>query len=129
MLPDSFISRPFVSAEHGGTEKSISSSTVNDKLLVLEKKILSGRHYAGQSRNRLLEETDRHIKARLLCAIRIETLHNMIVELVNDGVISQQQLQELLNEKTDFVIDKQQAIWLNQLTQEIDGPLYYSFKG
>jgi len=129
MLPGSFINKPFVPVGHDETEKSISANTVNDKLLALEKKILSGRHYAGQSRNRLLEETDRHIKARLLCAIRIETLHNMIIELVNDDVITPLQLQELLNDKTDFIIDKQQAIWLNQLTQEINGPLYYSFKG
>ncbi|WP_300004850.1 hypothetical protein [uncultured Cedecea sp.] len=129
MLPDTFISKPFASLAHDETEKSISANAVNDKLLALEKQILSGNHYAGQPRNRLLEETDLHIKARLLCAIRIETLHNMISELVNDGVISQLQLQELLNDKTDFIIDKQQTIWLNQLTQEINGPLYYSFEG
>lgn len=129
MLPDSFISKPFTPAAPGDTEKSISLNAVNDKLSALEKKILSGSHYAGQSRNRLLEETDRHIKARLLCAIRIEVLHNLISELVNEEVISQLQLQELLNDKTDFITDKQQAIWLNQLTQEINGPLYYSFEG
>lgn len=129
MLPDTFISEPFASLAHSETEESILHHAVNVKLLALEKKILSGNHYAGQSRNRLLEETDKHIKARLLCAIRVEVLHNMISELVNDGVISQQQLQTLLNEKTDFITDKQQTIWLNQLTQEINGPLYYSFKG
>lgn len=129
MLPDSFISKDFAPLAHGETEESISSNVVNVKLLALKKQILSGNHYAGQSRNRLLEETDRHIKARLLCAVRIEVLHNMISELVNDGVISQLQLQALLNEKADFIIDKQQSIWLNQLTREIDGPLYYSFKG
>lgn len=129
MLPDSFITKPFAPAEHGKTEQSISVENVNDKLLALEKKILSGSHYAGQPRNRLLEETDWHIKARLLCAIRIEALHSMISELVNDELISQVDLQELLNDKTDFITEKQQAIWLNQLTQEISGPLYYSFEG
>lgn len=129
MLPDSFISKPFVATGHDETEKSISPSAVNNKLLALEKQILNGQHYAGQSRNRLLEETDQHIKARLLSAIRIETLHDMIVELVNDGAINPQQLQEIVNDTTDFIIDKQQTIWMNQITQEIHGPLYYSFKG
>ncbi|MCS3431332.1 hypothetical protein [Klebsiella sp. BIGb0407] len=129
MLPDSFISKDFAPAALNDAEKSISLNAVNDKLSALEKKILSGSHYAGQSRNRLLEETDRHIKARLLCAIRIEVLHNLINELVNEEVINQLQLQELLNDKTDFITAKQQAIWLNQLTQEINGPLYYSFEG
>ena len=129
MLPDSFISKVFDPLAHNETEGSISLNVVNVKLLALEKKILSGNHYAGQSRNRLLEETDRHIKARLLCAVRIEVLHNMVSELVNDGVISKLQLQALLNDKIDFITDKQQAIWLNQLTREINGPLYYSFKG
>ena len=129
MLPDTFIAQPFAPTVHNETEKSTSLETVKDKLLVLEKQILSGSHYAGQSRNRLLEETDRHIKARLLCAVRIEALHCMISELVNDGLISEGQLQELLNDKTDFITDKQQTIWLNQLTQAINGPLYYSFEG
>ncbi len=129
MLPDTFITKPFAPAVHNETEKSLSIEAVNNKLFVLEKQILSGSHYAGQSRNRLLEETDRHIKARLLCAVRIEALHCMISELVNDGLISEGQLQELLNDKTDFITDKQQTIWLNQLTQAINGPLYYSFEG
>lgn len=129
MLPDTFIAQPFAPTVHNETEKSTSLETVKDKLLVLEKQILSGSHYAGQSRNRLLEETDRHIKARLLCAVRIETLHCMIRELVNDGLISEGQLQELLNDKTDFITNKQQTIWLNQLTQATNGPLYYSFEG
>lgn len=129
MLPDSFIAKPFAPVVHGEKEKPDSVDNVRDKLLSLEKIILSGSHYAGQTRNRLLEETDQHIKARLLCAIRIETLHSMINELVSDGVISQAQLQELLNDKTDFITEKQQTIWINQITQEINGPLYYSFEG
>jgi len=129
MLPDSFIEKPFAPTVYDETGNTTPADAVNDRLLALEKKILSGSHYAGQSRNRLLEETDQHIKARLLCAIRIETLHSVISEMVDDGVISRSQLSELLNDKTDFITNKQQVIWLNQLTQERDWPLYYSFEG
>lgn len=129
MLPDSFIVKPFTSAVNGETEKPDAVDTVNSKLLALETKILNGNHYAGQSRNRLLEETDNHIRARLLCAIRIETLHSVMSELLDEGIISQPQLSKLLNDKTDFITARQQAIWVNQLTQEKDWPLYYSFEG
>lgn len=129
MLPDSFITKSVAPAPFSKTEEAITIDTVHDRLLALEKQILSGSDYAGQPRNRLLEETDQHIKARLLCAVRIETLHSMMRELVNDGVLSQAQLQELLNDKTQFIIKRQDTIWLNQMTQEIDGPLYYSFEG
>ncbi|MBS0849250.1 hypothetical protein [Citrobacter sp. JGM124] len=129
MLPDSFIKQPFAVANNDNAGKAIVDDTINDRLLSLEKKILSGSHYAGQSRNRLLEETDQHIKARLLSAVRIETLYNVITELVADGAISLEQLNELLNDKTDVIISKQQDIWINQLTQEKNWPLYYSFEG
>jgi len=65
----------------------------------------------------------------LLCAVRIETLHCMISERINDELISEEQLQKLINDKTDFITGRQQTIWLNQLTQTISGPLYYSFEG
>lgn len=67
MLPDSFIVKPFTPAVHGETEKPDAVDTVNSKLLALETKILNGTHYAGQSRNRLLEETDNHIRALIVC--------------------------------------------------------------
>ena len=129
MLPDSFIEKPFAPAVHDETHKTITTDTVNARLLALEQKILNGSHYAGQPRNRLLEASDQHIKVRLLCAVRIETLYSVISELVADGVITQEQLSELLNDKTDFISSKQQDIWLNQLTQEKNWPLYYSLKG
>lgn len=130
MLPDSFLRQSSTTITHDEAETvTVANNSVQDRLLSLEKRILGDSLYAGQSRNRLLEETGRHLKARLLSAVRIETLHDVIKELVTDGVISQEQLDELLNEKTDFIISKQQDIWINQLTQEKNWPLYYSFKG
>lgn len=128
MLPDSFIMHPFALTAHNDNATSPVADLINEKLLALEGKILSSHYYAGQSRNRLLEETDQHIKTRLLCAIRIETLHCTISELIESEVISKQELNELLSEKTDFIRSQQQTIWLNQLTQEKKWPLYYSFE-
>lgn len=50
-------------------------------------------------------------------------------ELLDKGIISQPKLSKLLNDKTDFITARQQAIWGNQLTQEKNWPLYYSFEG
>lgn len=92
MLPEHFLPRryPVVapSTPPAEAENSTTPEVVQDKILTLEKNILSGSHYAGQAKNRLLEETDRHIKERLLCAVRIEALHALMGELVEKELTS-----------------------------------------
>ncbi|EJF31380.1 MULTISPECIES: hypothetical protein [Enterobacteriaceae] len=132
MLPEHFLPRryPVVapSTLPAEAENSTTSEVVQDKILTLEKNILSGSHYAGQAKNRLLEETDRHIKERLLCAVRIEALHALIGELVEKELISAADLQMLIEDKTAWVGSKEQEIWVNQMTQEKPWPLCYSIE-
>ncbi|WP_435952174.1 hypothetical protein [Dryocola sp. BD626] len=132
MLPNNFMPRHFQAMalkEHGENPQfSQAESPEQHKLQALEKTILSGRHYAGQAKNTLLEETDRHIKDRLLCAVKIETLVAVINELCEQEKLNPGDLHMLLADKTAALALKEESIWLNQLTQEKSWPLFYSFE-
>lgn len=132
MLPEHFLPRRYPVAAPSTlpteAENSNTREVVQDKILTLEKSILSGSHYAGQAKNRLLEETDRHIKERLLCAVRIEALHALIGELVEKELINAADLQMLIEDKTAWVSSQQEEIWVNQMTQEKTWPLCYSIE-
>jgi hypothetical protein len=132
MLPNNFVPQRFLTLTDNNRSKSTENGDapgqVQEKLSALEKKILSGKHYAGQAKNSLLEETDRHIKERLLCAVKIETLAAVINELCEQEKLSPADLQMLIEDKTAAITLKGEQIWLNQLTQEKRWPLFYSFE-
>lgn len=132
MLPKNFVPQAFQALSQKSNSDSAEISNTDDpvqqKLLTLEKTILSGKHYAGQAKNALLEETDKHIKERLLCAIRIETLATVINELVEQEKLNPGDLQMLIEDKMADITLKAEQIWLNQLTQEKNWPLFYSFE-
>ncbi|RKQ39184.1 hypothetical protein [Enterobacter sp. R1(2018)] len=132
MLPNSFMPWRFQSFSVKDDSDSAKNSEVNahaqQTFSALEKTILSGNYYAGVAKNTLLEETDRHIKERLLCAIKIETLVAVINELCEQEKLNPADLQMLVEDKTSDIRLKEEQIWLNQLTQEKNWPLFYSFE-
>lgn len=132
MLPNSFAPWRYqvftVKDYNNSANNSESNSHVQEKLSALEKKILSGKHYAGLAKNALLEETDKHIKERLLCAAKIEAMVAVIHELCEQEKLNPADLQMLVEDKTSDIRLKEDQIWLNQLTQEKNWPLFYSFE-
>lgn len=106
-----------------------SALTINsqDNILDLEKTILSTNHYAGQAKNTLLEENDRHLKDRLFCAVKIEVMVTVLNELIEQEKISSADLKMLIEDKKLQISQHSQQIWVNQLTQEKSWPLFYSF--
>lgn len=132
MLPKNFAPWHFqvltTKDDSDSAEKSDLSDPIQQKLSTLEKTILSGKHYAGQAKNTLLEETDKHIKERLLCTIKIETLAAVINELVEQERLNPGDLQMLIADKAAEITLKADQIWLNQLTQEKSWPLFYSIE-
>lgn len=81
---------------------------------------------AGQSRNPLLEEHDRHIKDRLYRVAKIETFVLMLNNLVVQGEISALELSEIIELKTQEINEDGNKIWLNLMTQERATPLFYN---
>ena len=132
MLPNSFMPWRFqLFTVHDGRDSARNSELngqVQEKLSALEKTILSGKHYAGVAKNALLEETDKHIKERLLCAAKIATLAAVINEVCEQEKLSPADLHMLIEDKTSAIRLKEEQIWINQLTQEKNWPLFYSFE-
>ncbi|WP_226812133.1 hypothetical protein [Buttiauxella massiliensis] len=118
---------PVSQADIAGSEEH-SALTLNpqDNLLVLEKTILSAPHYAGQAKNTLLEENDRHLKDRLFYAVKIEAIVTVLNELIEQEKINSTDLQMLIEDKKLQISHHSQQIWVNQLTQEKSWPLFYS---
>lgn len=132
MLPKNFVPQRFhvltMKNNSDSAEKSDLDDPIQQKLSTLEKTILSGKHYAGQAKNTLLEETDKHIKERLLCAVKIEVMVTIINEIVEQEKLNPGDLQMLIADKTADVTLKAEQIWLNQLTHEKSWPLFYSIE-
>lgn len=130
MLPDYRVPVlfPVSQADHSLSEEH-SALTVNsrDNLLALEKMVLSANHYAGQAKNTLIEENDRHLKERLFCAVKIEAIVTVLNELIEQEKISSADLHMLIEDKKLQISQHAQEIWVNQLTQEKSWPLFYSF--
>ncbi|MCE0847722.1 hypothetical protein LVQ79_19470 [Buttiauxella sp. A2-C1_F] len=129
MLPNNLVpvTLPVSQADIAGSEEH-SALTLNpqDNLLVLEKTILSAPHYAGQAKNTLLEENDRHLKDRLFYAVKIEAIVTVLNELIEQEKINSADLQMLIEDKKLQISHHSQQIWVNQLTQEKSWPLFYS---
>ncbi|WP_435946233.1 hypothetical protein [Dryocola sp. BD586] len=132
MLPNSFMPWRFqnftVEDDGDSARNSEMNAPVQQAFSTLEKTILSGNYYAGVAKNTLLEETDRHIKERLLCATKIETLVAVINELCEQEKLNPADLQMLVEDKTSEIRLKEEQIWLNQLTQQKNWPLFYAFE-
>ncbi|NIY47827.1 hypothetical protein [Cedecea colo] len=132
MLPNSFLPWRFqafaVKDDSDSARNNELHGHVQAKLSALEKTILSGKHYAGVAKNSLLEETDKHIKERLLCAAKIAALTAVINEICEQEKLSPADLHMLIEDKTSAIRLKEDRIWLNQLTQEKNWPLFYSFE-
>ncbi|GDX07605.1 hypothetical protein [Buttiauxella sp. A111] len=107
-------------------EDSALNPIPRDNLLDLEKTILSANHYAGQAKNTLLEENDRHLKDHLFCAVKIEAMVTVLNELIEQEKISPADLQMLIEDKKLQISQHSQQIWVNQLTREKSWPLFYS---
>ena len=129
MLPNTLVpvTFPVSQADIAGSEEH-SALTLNpqDNILVLEKMILSAPHYAGQAKNTLLEENDRHLKDRLFYAVKIEAIVKVLNELIEQEKINSADLQMLIEDKKLQISHHSQQIWVNQLTQEKSWPLFYS---
>ena len=87
--------------------------------------ILANASRTGQSRNMLLEERDRHIKERLLCVVKIETFARLLNDLQAEGEIDAQTLSQIIADKTQEINESGDKIWLNLITREKDGPMFY----
>lgn len=129
MLPNTLVpvTFPVSQADIAGSEEH-SALTLNpqDNILVLEKIILSAPHYAGQAKNTLLEENDRHLIDRLFYAVKIEAIVTVLNELIEQEKINSADLQMLIEDKKLQISHHSQQIWVNQLTQEKSWPLFYS---
>lgn len=87
--------------------------------------ILANVSYTGQSRNMLLEERDRHIKERLFRVVKIEAFARLLNDLQEEGEIDSQTLSQLIADKTQQINEAGNEIWLNLITRENEGPLFY----
>ena len=76
----------------------------------------------------LLEERDRHIKDRLFRVVKIETFTRLLNDLQAEGDIDAQTLSEIIAEKTEQINEAGNDIWLNLITREKDGPLFYKLE-
>ena len=87
--------------------------------------ILANVSHNGQSRNMLLEERDRHIKDRLFRVVKIETFARLLNDLQAEGEIDAQTLSKIIADKTQEINESGDKIWLNLITREKDGPMFY----
>lgn len=130
MLPNNLVPVFFSVSQNDislSEEHSALTANSQDNLLALEKTVLCTNHYAGQAKNTLLEENDRHLKERLFCAVKIEAIVTVLNELIEQEKISSADLHMLIEDKKLQISQHSQEIWVNQLTQEKSWPLFYSF--
>ncbi|ALX77235.1 hypothetical protein QMS56_07690 [Cronobacter malonaticus] len=132
MLPDNLVPAryriPTPDNHPSGEQNSENLTQGKPKLEEYETDILSGKSLAGQSGNVLLEERDRHIKARLLSVVKIEAYTKVLNNLVEDNAISAEELAELIATKTAQINEAGNKIWLNLITQEKDAPVFYKLE-
>ncbi|MNC22987.1 hypothetical protein D3C75_709960 [compost metagenome] len=132
MLPNNLVSAilPIPPREEDAlTEGEITLSTdINDDFSLLEKTILNANDYAGQAKNSLLEENNRHLKDQLFCAVKIEAITTVLNELIEQEKVCPADLQMLIEDKELQISQHSQQIWINQLTQEKTWPLFYSLE-
>ena len=128
MLPNNFISCCRSVLNDTAKSANPEQPTLQEQLLAHEKAILSGKYYAGQAKNALLEETDRHIKEQLFCGAKIEAMTAVLNELIEAGQLSKADLDMLTADKKAEISLKEEQIWVNQLTGNNKWPLFYKFE-
>lgn len=130
MLPEHLVSSHFhlSTPQPQTTENSKNLTQGKIKLSDYEPDILISANAAGQPRNVLFEERDRHIKERLYCVAKIETFARLINALQAEGDIDAQMLSKIVADKTTLINEKGNAIWLNLITRETTTPLFYSLE-
>lgn len=113
------------------SDNTTNLTLVTEKLQELEAEILSSTPKAGRTglpKNALLEEHDRYIKERLFRVVKIETYARVLKELVAENEITQEALSALITQKTAEINEQGEKIWLNFITGENKGPLFYRFE-
>lgn len=113
------------------SDNTTNLTLVTEKLQELEAEILSSAFKAGRTglpKNALLEEHDRYIKERLFRVVKIETYARVLKELVAENEITQEALSALITQKTAEINEQGEKIWLNFITGENKGPLFYRFE-
>ncbi len=129
MLPENLVPARFhiSTAETSPGEEGTETNLAQGKRTLADhaNDILANAARAGQSRNMLLEERDRHIKERLLRVVKIETFARLLNDLQEEGEIEAQTLSQIIAEKTQQINENGNEIWLNLITRENEGPLFY----
>jgi hypothetical protein len=129
MLPENLVPARFhiSTAETSPREEGTETNLAQGKTTLADhaNDILANASRGGQSRNMLLEERDRHIKERLLRVVKIETFARLLNDLQEEGEIEPQALSQIITEKTQQINENGNEIWLNLITREKDGPLFY----
>lgn len=110
------------------TENSENLTQGKRTLSDYEADILISATATGQARNMLFEECDRHLKARLFCAAKIESFTRLLNSLQAEGDINAQELSKILTEKTAIINEQGNKIWLNLITRETSDPIFYSLE-
>ncbi|XTZ39033.1 hypothetical protein ACQYRI_02990 [Salmonella enterica] len=129
MLPENLVPARFhpATVENSSGEEGNKSNLTQGKTSLSEhaSDILANVSYTGQSRNMLLEERDRHIKDRLFRVVKIETFARVLNDLQEQGEIDAQSLTQIIAEKTQQINEAGNEIWLNLITHEKEGSLFY----
>ncbi|KIS45121.1 hypothetical protein [Kosakonia radicincitans] len=132
MLPENLVPARFhiSTAETSPGEEGTESNLAQGKTTLADhaNDILANASRGGQSRNMLLEERDRHIKERLLRVVKIETFARLLNDLQEEGEIEPHALSQIITEKTQQINENGNEIWLNLITREKDGPLFYKLE-
>ncbi|UYU33771.1 hypothetical protein [Siccibacter colletis] len=133
MLPDHLVPARFhisePEAQRKTTEENNSDLTEEQTTLAdYESEIMCGKSWAGQTRNVILEERDRHIKERINSVVKIETFANVLNGLLLEQEIKPEELAALLAEKTAQINDAGNEIWLNLITREKNTPFFYQLE-
>ncbi|EHM49246.1 MAG: hypothetical protein LBU96_06830 [Yokenella regensburgei] len=129
MIPETLTPERFhlaATAKESGEADKNANQTQNKRTLAgYENDILATVAHNGQSRNMLLEERDRHIKERLFRVIKIEAFARAMNDLQAQGVLDAQELSQIISEKTEFINEAGNKIWLNLITREKTTPIFY----
>lgn len=132
MLPDNLVPAHFHIAESDTTSNTPEKDAVipagEPTAHDYQASIMCGKSWAGQTRNVILEERDRHIKERLHCVVKIETFARVLNDLVLEQEIKADELKTLISEKTVQINEAGDQIWLNLITREKNTPFFYQLE-
>ncbi|MDY0971466.1 hypothetical protein [Siccibacter turicensis] len=133
MLPDHLVPARFhISESDAQRKKEEENSTAlpadETTFADIESDIMCGKSWAGQTRNVISEERDRHIKERINTVVKIETFAKVLNGLLLEQEIKPEELDKLLSEKTAEINAAGNEIWVNLLTREKTAPFFYQLE-